>query len=68
MLSYFYDPNMFIYRWNSNFVEKGCGRKETWWPGCHLVPPASCIILNLYYIEFEQVIIKLRFIIKDNDN
>ena len=22
MLSYFYDPSMFMYRWNSNFVEK----------------------------------------------
>ena len=22
MLSYFYDPSMFLYRWSSNFVEK----------------------------------------------
>ena len=22
LLSYFYDPGMFIFRWNSNFVEK----------------------------------------------
>ena len=22
MLSYFYDPRMFVYRWSSNFVEK----------------------------------------------
>ena len=39
MLSYFYNPSMFIYCWSLNFVEKNCVGKGAGWLRCHLVPP-----------------------------
>ena len=58
MVSYFYDPSMFIYRWSSNFVEKVLlermhGRQDA----------ISCLLpCLLYYMEseFKQIITKIR--------
>ena len=48
MLCYFYDPSMFIYRWNSNFeqklvLEREHGGRDTW----HMVP-STLRIISLY--------------------
>ena len=63
MLSYFYDPSMFMYRWTSNFLEKVVLEREHGGRDaqmrCHLV----------YYIEaeFEQIVTKIRLSIRDNN-
>ena len=58
MLSYFYDPSIFIYCWNSNFVENVVFEREhAWRPRCHLLPPA-CVLYCVEH-EFDQIIMKL---------
>ena len=66
LLSYFYDPGMFIFRWSSNFVEKVVLK------GSMAAKMASRVSYLVYYYciysEFEQIITKLRWSIKDNNN
>ena len=65
MLSYFYDPNMFIDRWRSNFVKKLCWKRE------HGDRDAACLlpcVLNCMEGEFEKTITKIRLSFKDNNN
>ena len=65
MLSYFYDPSMFIYRWSSNFVEKVVLERE------HGGQDAiSCLLPCILYClegEFEQIITKIRLSVNDNN-
>ena len=65
MLSYFYDPSMFIYCWSSNFVEKVVLERE------HGVQDAISSLLPciLYCLEgeFEQIITKICLSINDNN-
>ena len=66
MLLYFYDTSMFIYRFSSNFVEKGVLKKEQ--GGRDVI---SCLLPCVLYCmegEFEQIITKIRLSIKDNKN
>ena len=44
LLSYYYDPGMFIFCWSSNFVEKLCWMRA-WRRGWHLVSPTLYIII-----------------------
>ena len=47
MLSYFYDPSMFILLLEFEFVENVVFEREhAWRPRCHLVPPA-CVLGTL---------------------
>ena len=66
LLSYFYHPGMFIFRWSSNFVEKVVLK------GSMAAKMASRVSYLVYYYciysEFEQIITKLRWSIKDNNN
>ena len=65
MLPYFYDPSMFIYRFSSNFVEKGVLKKEQ--GGRDVI---SCLLSCVLYCmegEFEQIITKIRLSIKGNN-
>ena len=65
MLPYFHDPSMFIYRFSSNFVEKGLLKKEQ---GRRDV--ISCLLPCVLYCmegEFEQIITKIRLSIKGNN-
>ena len=56
MLSYFYDPSMFIYRWNKNFLKKVALERS-------MAAEMPCV---LYCMRdgFEQIIMKLRLTIK----
>ena len=66
MLSYFYDPSMFIYLWNSNFFKKVVLERE------HGGQDAiSCLLPCVLYCvegELEQIISKLHLNFKDNGN
>ena len=66
LLSYFYDPGMFIFRWSSNFVENVVLK------GSMAAKMASRVSYLVYYYciysEFEQIITKLRWSIRDNNN
>ena len=41
LLSYFYDPGMFIFRWSSNFVEKENGGED----GILCLLPCICTVI-----------------------
>ena len=60
LLSYYYNPGMFIFFRSSDFVEKVAGGM------------ASRVSYLVYYYciysEFEQIITKLRWTINDNNN
>ena len=60
MLSYFYDSSMFIYRCNSNFVEKVVLERE------HGGRDAQ-MRYHLVEAEFEQIVTKIRLSIRDNN-
>ena len=65
MLPYFYDPSMFIYRFSSNFVEKGVLE------GSMVADMSSRASYLVYYIVWrviEQIITKIRLSIKDTNN
>ena len=66
LLSYYYDPGMFIFCWSSNFVEKVVLK------GSMAAKMASRVSYLVYYFciyrEFEQIITKLRWSIEDNNN
>ena len=66
LLSYYYDPGMFIFCWSSNFVEKVVLNESM------AAKMASRVSYLVYYYcilsEFEQIIPKLRWSIKDNNN
>ena len=44
LLSYYYDPGMFIFCWSLNFVKTLCWMRP-WRPRWHLVSPTLCIII-----------------------
>ena len=52
LLSYFYDPGMFIFRWGSNFVEKLCWMRACRWKW-HLVFPTLYIII-VYRVNLKK--------------
>ena len=64
MLSYLYDPSMFIYRWSSNFVKKVALEREN---GDRDALTPTCVLYCMEG-EFEQTITKTRLNIKDNNN
>ena len=67
MLSYFYGPGMFIYRWSSNIGEKVV-LERAWWPtGDATSCPLPCVLYCMEG-EFEQIITKIHYSVKDNNN
>ena len=67
ILSYFYDPSMLMYRWNSNFVEKVVLEREH---GGRARAAIWCLLPCVLYCmegEFEEIIMKLRWSIKNNN-
>ena len=67
MLPYFYDSSMFIYRFSSNFVEKGVFMLKREQGGRDVM---LCLLPCVLYCmggEFEQIITKIRLSIKDNN-
>ena len=69
LLSYFYDPGMFIFRWSSNFMENVV-LNETMSAKWHLVFPTLYIIIvdRMNLNKLLQIITKLRWSNKDNNN
>ena len=66
MLSYFYDPSLFVFRWSSNFVEKVVLEREHGGQD-----GISCLLPCLLYCmesKIEQIITNIRLSIKDNYN
>ena len=61
MLSYFYDPSMFIYRWSSNFVKKLGWKRE------HGDRDAVPLTLCITFLHMEETITTVRLNIKDNN-
>ena len=68
MLPYFYDPSMFIYRFSSNFVEKGVFMLEREQGGRDFILCLLPCVLYCMEGEFEQIITKIRLSIKGNNN
>ena len=66
MLSYFYDPSLFVFRWSSNFVEKVVLEREHGGQD-----GISCLLPRVLYCmesEIEPIITNIRLSIKDNYN